>query len=392
MVDTREEIRVSAEGAAMLANTQDQDCAPLSQKDLNPILAAHERFAAYQGGKRAQLTRKGLDGLNLANRVLSEADFSGSSFVGATLYGSNLQRASLYCADLRGANLQAANLIRADMRGASFRGANLSYAIVDGGDLRAARMMIVGPGGMSMMDRRNGQDSNANIPDGVDFTNCSMKHVSFGNAKLDNANFTGAIMDGAKFKGAKLTNAQFKGAVLTGVDLKELNLPKEALEGCVLDVTPEALAKAEALKAMIISHELWISSEGANGKTAALDGEDLRPIQDFAAGRRLTGLSLRNATALNLNFSDSRLQAAKFDGADLRGANFSGCDLRGSSFRGANLSHATFAKARLGPLKLASGGELAIVMTGALANSQQFINATVDCPLPELGLQERPSS
>ena len=79
----------------MLANnTQDQDCAPLSQKDLNPILAAHERFAAYQGGKRAQLTRKGLDGLNLANRVLSEADFTGSSFVGATLYGSNLQRAT----------------------------------------------------------------------------------------------------------------------------------------------------------------------------------------------------------------------------------------------------------------------------------------------------------
>src|SRR5580698_5577663 len=191
---------VSAGGAAMLANIMEQDSAPLSQKDLNPILAAHERFAAYQGGKRAQLTRKGLDGLNLANRVLSEADFSGSSFVGATLYGSNLQRASLYCADLRGANLQAANLMRADMRGCSFRGANLSYAIMDGGDMRAARMMIVNQGKMSVMDRRSGGDANANdpqIPDGVDFTNCSMKHVSFGNAKLDNANFSGAIMDGA---------------------------------------------------------------------------------------------------------------------------------------------------------------------------------------------------
>jgi uncharacterized protein YjbI with pentapeptide repeats len=381
---------VSAEGAAMLANATDKDSAPLSQKDLNPILAAHERFVAYQGGKRAQLNRRSLDGLNLANRILSEADFSGCSLVGSTLYGSNLQRASLYCADLRGANLQAANLTRADMRGASFRGANLSYAIIDGGDLRAARMMIVGPGGMSVMDRRSGDAANTNapaIPDGVDFTNCSMKHVSFGNAKLENANFTGAIMDGAKFKGAKLTNAKFKGAVLTGVDLKELNVPKEALEGCVLDISPEAEAKAEELKAMIIAHELWIASEGANGKTAALDGEDLRPLQDFPAGRRLTGLSLRNTVALNLNFADARLQAAKFDNADLRGANFSGCDLRGASFKGANLSHATFAKARLGPLKLASGGELPIVMVGALANSQQFINATVDCPLPELGLQ-----
>ena len=179
----------------MLANIMDKDSAPLSQKDLNPILAAHERFAAYQGGKRAQLTRKGLDGLNLANRVLTEADFAGSSFVGATLYGSNLQRASLYCADLRSANLQAANLTRADMRGCSFRGANLSYAIMDGGDMRAARMMIVNQGKMSVMDRRSGE-ANTNdpqIPDGVDFTNCSMKHVSFGNAKLDNANFSGAI-------------------------------------------------------------------------------------------------------------------------------------------------------------------------------------------------------
>jgi len=373
----------------MLANSTDQDCAPLSQKELNPILAAHEKFVAYQGGKRAQLTRRGLDGLNLANRILSEADFSGSSLVGATFYGSNLQRASLYCADLRGANMQAANLTRADMRGATFRGANLSFAIMDGGDLRAARMMIVGAGGMSVMDRRSETpaDGKPDIPDGVDFTNCSMKNISFGNAKLDNANFTGAIMDGAKFKGATLANANFKGAVLTGVNLKELDVPKEALEGCVLDVTKEAEEKAEELKGLIISHELWISSEGAQGKTTALDGQDLRPLLDFAAGRRLTGLSLRNTVALNLNFADARLQAAKFDNADLRGANFSGCDLRGASFKGANLSHATFAKARLGPLKLTSGSELPVIMAGALANSQQFINATLDCPLPELGLQ-----
>lgn len=376
----------------MLAKAQDQGTRTLSQQELNPILAAHERFVAYQGGKRAQLTHKGLDGLNLANRVLSEADFSGSSLVGATFYGSNLQRASLYCADLRGCNLQASNLTRADMRGASFRGANLSYAILDSGDLRAARMMIVSGSSASVMDRRGTPDDKAatpHIPDGVDFSNCSMRHVSFGNAKLDNANFSGAIMDGAKFKGATLNNAQFKGAVLTGVDLKDLKVPKEALEGCVLDITPEAHAKAEELRAMLIAHEQWAASEGANGKIAILDGEDLRPLQDFTAGRRLTGLSAKGVIALNINFSGCRLQATKFDNADLRGANFSECDLRGASFKGANLSHATFAKARLGPLKLTSGGELAINMTGALASSHQFLNATVDCPLPDLGLQER---
>jgi uncharacterized protein YjbI with pentapeptide repeats len=374
----------------MFANIYDNDIAPLSQQELNPVLAAHERFVAAQGGKRAQLTRRGLDGLNLANRVLSEADFSGSSMVGATLYGTNLERASLYCTDLRGCNLQAANLTRADMRGASFRGADLSYAILDGGDLRAARMMIVSAKGASVMDRRDGKAPAANspaVPDGVDFTNCSMRFVSFGNAKLDNANFSGAIMEGVKFKGAKLSNAQFKGAVLTGVDLKELAVPPEALLDCVLDVTPEAKERAEELKAMVLAHELWISSDGASGKPVVLDGEDLRPLQEFAVGRRLTGLCARQTVGINLNFSGCGMQAAKFDDADLRGADFTDCDLRGASFRNANLSHATFTKARLGPLKLASGGELALVMTGAIASSHQFIMANVDCPIPELGLE-----
>lgn len=375
----------------MLANIYDNEFAPLSQQELNPILAAHERFVASQGGKRAQLTRRGLDGLNLANRVLSEADFTGSSLVGATLYGTNLERASLYCTDLRACNLQAANLTRADMRGASFRGSDLSYAILDGGDLRAARMMIVNAKGASVMDRRDGTKApTANtpcVPEGVDFTNCSMRYVSFGNAKLENANFSGAIMEGVKFKGAKLSNAQFKGAVLTGVDLKDLAVPAEALKDCVLDVTPEAKARAEELKAMVTAHELWISSEGASGKPVVLDGEDLRPLQDFTVGRRLTGLCARETVAINLNFSGCGLQAAKFDNADLRGADFTDCDLRGASFRNANLSHATFTKARLGPLKLASGGELALVMTGAIASSNQFVMATVDSSIPELGLE-----
>jgi len=364
---------------------QNQDLPTFSQAELNPVLSAHARFVASQGGQRAQLTRKRLDGLNLSNRVLSEADFSGSSLVGATLHASQLERASFYCADLRGCDLQGANLKRADLRGATFRGANLSYAVLDGGDLRAARMMIVGPTGTSVMDHRDPTDRANELPEGVDFTNCSMKRVSLGDAKLDNANFSGAIMDGAKFKGAKLTNARFHGTVLVGVNLKELSVPKESLEGCVLDVTPEVVARAQELKAKIMAHEQWIANESVAGQVAALDGEDLRPLRDFMAGRRLSGISMREVVALNANFSGCRLHAAKFDNADLRGADFSQCDLRGASFRGANLSHAVFSKARLGPLKLAGGGELASVLTGAVADSSQFIGAVIDGALPGLG-------
>jgi uncharacterized protein YjbI with pentapeptide repeats len=58
---------------------------------------------------------------------------------------------------------------------------------------------------------------------------------------------------------------------------------------------------------------------------------------------------------VDMDFSESQLQAACFDGADLRGVNFSGSDLRGASFRGANLTHARFANADVRSLKLEGG-------------------------------------
>ena len=357
----------------------------VSQAELNPFLIAHERFVTYQGGKRAQLGRHRLDGLNLANRNLVEADFTAASLVGATLYGSNLERANFYCADLRGCNLQATKLVRADLRGAGFKGASLSYAILDGADLRAARMMIVGANGAALIDPNN-QDAPMHVPDGVDFSNCSLKNASFGNAKLDNADFGGAILEGVKFNGAKLKNVSFRGAVLTGVDLTSFNLPPETLEGCVLDVTPEAHARIPQLKEMLASHEAWISTGIKDGKPASLDAEDLRPLGDFPAGRRLAGLSARKAIAIGVSLSDCALPAAKFAQADLRAVDFSGADLRGASFRGANLSHAVFARARIGALKLAGGGEICSDFADAVVDQNQLLDAVLDRTLPEMGI------
>ncbi len=300
----------------------------------------------------------------------------------------NLQRISLYCADLRGCNLQHADLTRADLRGASFKGANLCYATLDGADMRAARMMIVGADGSTMLDRSgDDQTGPASVPNGVDFSNCSLKNVSFGNAKLDNADFSGAVLEGVRFKAAQLANATFKGAVLLGTNVAELNLPPEAFEGCVLDVTPEALAKAGAIKAMLAGHEDWLGSDGTKGKPAMLDGEDLRPLESFPAGRGLAGLCARRVIAIGLDFSQARLLGAKFDEADLRTADFSGCDLRGVSFRGAKLAHACFDGARLGPLKLAQGGEILTDLTDATVSAEQMIGATLERTLPEMGLK-----
>jgi uncharacterized protein YjbI with pentapeptide repeats len=361
----------------VLTDAYDRDRAPLSQQDLNRVLAAHERFVRYLGGERAQLARRKLDGLNLANRVLSDADFAASSLVGATLYGSNLERSSFYCADLRDANFQATNLVRADLRGASFRGANLAFAKLDGADMRSARMMTMGTDNVTITDHGDAA--------GVDFSNCSLRNVSFGNAKLDDADFSGALLEGARFGGAKLANAKFHGAVLIGVHLPDLGASPAALEGCILDVTPAAAGRCETLKDVIGRHEDWVASEGVRGNPAVLDKEDLRPLKEYLVGRRLGGISARGALGVGLSLMGCGLQAAKFDGADLRGANLSECDLRGASFCGANLSHARFDKATFGPLRLANGGELKMNLDGVKASQSQFLEAILDSPLPTFG-------
>ena len=370
---------------ATLKNLYGEKRTARTQQELNAILLSHERYLSYRGGSRAQLAHANLDGLILANRKLAEADFSGASLVSASLYGSNLERASFYCADLRECNLQAANLTRADLRGASFKDAKLAYAILDNADLRAAMMMYVSEDGISVLDRERGARSGG--PSRVDFSNCSMKGASFGNAKLDGADFTGAILHGANFKSAKLTNVTFKGAVLTGVNLKDLAVPPEALKGCVTDVTPESAAKFDQLKLMLDAHQLWISSGGAQGAQAVFDGEDLRPLRDLLVGRSLTGLSARNTNCIGLDFSGSQLQAAKFDGADLRDANFTNADLRGASMKSALLSHAVFEKTNLGGLPLNNGSRLMPDLTGAEATVEQFHRAVLEDRVTELGLQ-----
>ena len=95
----------------MLKNIHSEPRTPMTQVELNAAMASHEKYVAAQGGLRAQFNLKTLDGLNLANRNLADADFSGASLINATLFGSSLTRANLYCADLRGCNLRCANLV-----------------------------------------------------------------------------------------------------------------------------------------------------------------------------------------------------------------------------------------------------------------------------------------
>lgn len=360
-----------------------------TQPELNAVLLAHERFLQKRsGGACAQLAAADLSRLNFAQRNLREADLSGAVLVAATLARADLERANLYCADLRLADLRHANLSFSDMRGTSLRGANLSCAILDNADLRSATMTSAGAqaliGDAGAKTGGNGTSATATV--GVDFSNCSMKRVSMNGANLRGVNFCGALLQGAMFKGAKLVDVTFKGAVLTGVNLREMNVPAEALEGAITEPSAEAAARAQELKPLLDVHQLWIRTGGLEGKPAVLDGEDLRPLQSFFAGRHLTGLSARNANAIGVNFAGCQLQGARFEGADLRDADFSEADLRAASFRSARLAHARFSKADLRPLILKDGRRHRVDLWEAVAQADQFSGAQLDGAIAELGL------
>jgi uncharacterized protein YjbI with pentapeptide repeats len=360
-----------------------------TQQELNALLLAHERHLLHKsGGAPAQLSAMDLSRLNFAQRNLTEADLSGATLKQAVMARATLERANLYCADLRLADLRHANLAFADMRGTSLRGANLSCAILDNADLRAATMSRPGAEAVIIAEKRGTSGAPRWAAAGnVDFSNCSMKRASLNGANLKGANFTGAMLQGADFKGARLADVTFKDAVLTGVDLTDLKVPAEALAGAITEPSTECVARAADLKSMLDFHQLWIRTGGREGAPAVFDGEDLRPLQSYLAGRHLTGLSARNAIAIGVNFAGCQLQGARFEGADLRDADFSDADLRAASFRGARLSHARFAKADLRPLILTDGRRRDVDLWEALALADQFAGAKLDRSIEELGLR-----
>ena len=249
-------------------------------------------------------------------------------------------------------------MFRADLRGCSLRQADLSGARLDDADMREAVLARADlEGGFGLIGRSGdvALDGGGGRAFAVDFTNCSMKQAKLQGAKLKGANFSGAVLDGANLSDAVLTGASFDGAVLVGVDLSRTRMDSDALKNCILDPSPEAVARTAELRERIAAARRWLSTRGAEGGPAIMDGEDLRPLGDAFENGLLAAMSAKGACGIGLSFRGAQLQGAKFDMADLRGADFTGADLRGVSFRGAKLWHAKFTGADLQPLPLANG-------------------------------------
>ena len=121
----------------------------------------------------------------------------------------------------------------------------------------------------------------------------------------------------------------------------------------------------ETLSIILKEHQLWIASNGENGKYANLSnknligadlrGEDLEGVGIDGAdlegadleGAYLTGANLRGANLRDANLRGAYLIRANLIDADLRGANLRDADLRGANLRDADLRDADLTDADL---------------------------------------------
>ena len=108
--------------------------------------------------------------------------------------------------------------------------------------------------------------------------------------------------------------------------------------------------EASKLKEILDQHQLWIESNGVQGKCANLCGARLDGAN--LSGANLSGAFLEGANLSYADLEGADLRGAKFSDADLRradlrGAKFSDADLRRADIRGANLTSANLTSANL---------------------------------------------
>ena len=116
----------------------------------------------------------------------------------------------------------------------------------------------------------------------------------------------------------------------------------------------------EELEDILKSHEIWLGSDGKEGKKAILKrvnlkkidlrGRDLRKIdmrQSDLAFCKLDDANLAGATISDVNFFKSSLNRCNFSGANAPNSNFSGVKANGAKFQAANVRSTCFTHASL---------------------------------------------
>jgi uncharacterized protein YjbI with pentapeptide repeats len=342
---------------------------------LKAMLLAHKLWLRNErGGRRADLSLK-----VLRNYTLPGIDLTRGKLTGVQLIQCDLSDAKLFEADLFGANLAKTIFIRADCRGVDFRGAQLSgadfsEAKLSGCDFRDGMLMVSVDGSAKPAEHERDTDLNARIGmtranlegarlrsavarkadlSGANLRTADLTTADLTDASLKDADLRGSNLSGCNLTGVRMNRANIEGAKLDGAKLKDANIHGVAFDKALfnhLDVS-EAIAVDDSTEAALgirdrlTAHELWVSSNGAEGERGDFTASDLSGV-DFS-DRNLSAAVFQNARLRSATFLRSIIELTDFTGADLTAANFTRANLRGSNFTEAILHRADFRNADL---------------------------------------------
>ena len=199
----------------------------IDQETLSVILKEHQLWLKSMGinGKRADLSNKNLQFVNLAGVDLSRANLGGANLGNADLGNAYLNRANLRDAYLKGANLRDADLGGADLRIADLKIADLKDAYLKGANLR-----------------------------GADLRGADLRDADLRDADLEGANLAKTILEGTNL------NTQFFGSA--GLFTDDLQRKLQSSEATIRELE-EKLKQAQQAQSETVKNDEEITKLNA---------------------------------------------------------------------------------------------------------------------------------
>lgn len=205
----------------------------ITENVLNTILDEHKKWLKTykKDGKKADLRKATLFGVDLGGANLSKYNQMGPHFFhvklsGAYLDQANLSKAILIRANLVGVSLSKADLSEAYLREAKLSGAylanaNISKAIFDNANLSGAFL--------------HGSNLSRATFIGANLSGAYLDEANLSGATMFKANLSQAILSSTDLRGADLHVANLSGANLSGANLSGANLKEADLKECIFD-------------------------------------------------------------------------------------------------------------------------------------------------------------
>jgi hypothetical protein len=170
------------------------------------------QFNQEQYDRLIECSKKGLEGIEEWNEWRAKNPVEMIWLEGAELDNANLQEANLCLANLKGAELSFANLQGVNLQRAKLEGAKLSGANLEGAKLLFANLQVAD---LNLANLQKAKLRNSNLQ-GADLSEAELQGAGLVGAKLEGAYLWGAKLERAGFFYANLQGAEFEGVIVDG--------------------------------------------------------------------------------------------------------------------------------------------------------------------------------